>query len=222
MKLQKRYPEYLFYAFVVVFLLTAIRPTHIYDFMLENALTFIVLFLLIGTYTSFRLSNVSYTMIFIFMLFHVIASHYTYSLVPYEQWIFSVTGISIQELLGLSRNHYDRFVHFLFGFLISYPLREILIRLVALPGVWQYYFPLDIIAASSMMYEILEWGVAFLFGGELGTLYLGTQGDVWDAQKDMLMAVIGAVLMMSITAILNARENRLFFRELKGSVTPKY
>ena len=102
------------------------------------------------------------------------------------------------------RNHYDRLVHFLFGLLLAVPIREIFLRIVQVRGFWSYYLPLDVAMAFSMLYELIEWAAALVFGGELGVAYLGTQGDPWDAQKDMGLATLGALITLLAVALSGA------------------
>jgi len=112
-------------------------------------------------------------------------------------------------------------VHFAFGLLLAYPIREVFVRVAEAKGFWGYYLPLDVTMAFSMIFELVEWAAAEFFGGDLGVAYLGTQGDVWDAHKDMLMATLGAVVAMAVTAALNARLQRDFAREWAESVRVK-
>jgi putative membrane protein len=108
----------------------------------------------------------------------------------------------MQNVFHLSRNHFDRLVHFSFGLLMAYPIREVFLRVASARGFWAYYLPLDVVLASSAAYEIIEMIAARSVSAELGDAYLGTQGDVWDAQMDMSSAAIGAVLSMILTVIV--------------------
>ena len=137
---------------------------------------------------------------------HLVGAHYTYSEVPYDEWI---RGHRPDPLLGLGwqRNHYDRLVHFLYGLLFAYPTREVFLRVAAVRGFWGYYLPLDVTMATSTSYELIEWGAAELLGGDLGQAYLGSQGDQWDAQKDMALATLGAVLATVATAVTHRRRS---------------
>jgi putative membrane protein len=119
----------------------------------------------------------------------------------------------------LQRNHFDRLVHFSYGFLLSYPIREVFLRVANVRGFWGYFLPLDVTMSTSMIYELIEWAAAVGIGGDLGAAYLGTQGDVWDAHKDMAMASLGALIAMTITAAINAKLNRDFAREFVASLT---
>jgi putative membrane protein len=124
-------------------------------------------------------------------------------------------------MTGWERNHFDRLVHFLYGLLLAYPGREVFLRVAKVRGFWGYYLPLDVVMATSMLYELIEWGAAEFFGGELGVAYLGSQGDQWDAQKDMALASLGGLIAMLITAAINWRYQRDFAREWADSLRVK-
>ena len=175
---------------VLLWIITAINPRYPRDWLLENLLVFFYGGLLLITYRRFRFSNLSYTLFTVFLSLHLIGAHYTYAETPFGFWL--------QEWLGLSRNHYDRIVHFSFGLLIVYPFREILLRRSGVVDRWSYYLAVCCILAFSGFYEILEAVAAMIVSPELGTAFLGTQGDEWDAQKDSLLAFVGAVIGMLI------------------------
>lgn len=199
--------------------LMAIRPWDVKDWALENVLTVPALLILVATRRSFPLSRVSYLLIFLFLSMHTLGSHYTYAMVPYDEWFSALTGSSFNAAVGFTRNMYDRLVHFSFGLLLAYPVREMFLRVAQVRGFWGYYLPLDVTMALSALYELIEWGAAETFGGELGAAYLGSQGDVWDAQKDMLAATLGALCAMLITAGLNFWLERDHAREWAESLT---
>ena len=181
----------------IVWIWAAINPLHPSDWLLENILVIVFVVILIVVYKKFPLSDLSYIILTIFLTLHTIGSHYTYAEVPFGFWL--------QDVFGFSRNHYDRIVHFSFGLLVAYPIREVFLRIAHAKGFWAYYLPLDVTLAFSALYEIIEWGVAEVFGGELGAAYLGTQGDIWDAQKDILAATVGAIICMIITALVRKK-----------------
>jgi len=189
---------------------------------MENGLVLVFLGLLAATYRRFPLSRVSYTLLFAFLCLHEIGAHWTYSNVPYEAWTKALFGRSLNEICGFQRNHFDRLVHFSYGLLLAYPIREIFLRVADVKGFWGYFLPLDVTMSTSLIYEFIEWGAAVVFGGDLGQAYLGTQGDIWDAHKDMLLATLGAGLTMIITALVNWRLKRDFAREFIGSLRVKH
>lgn len=207
--------------FLVIFILCAINPIDRTTWLLENILMFLLIAGMITSYKKFRLSRISYFCIFLFLCFHEVGSHYTYSLVPYNQWTESVFGSPLNDWFGWERNHYDRFLHLAYGLLFAYPIREIFIRLVKVKGFWGYFLPLDLTLSTSAIYELIEWAAAIVFGGDVGAAYLGTQGDVWDAHKDMALAGLGALIAMVTVAFINWRWQRDFAREWNESLTPQ-
>ncbi len=173
----------------------AIGPVNRRDWLLENLLAFALVLLLTLTYRRFQLSTLSYCLITFFMTLHAVGAHYTYAEVPLGFWL--------QDLWSLSRNPFDRIVHFAYGALLAYPVREVLMRLAGVRGLWSYSLSVSLILAQSGLFEIIESIVAALVSPELGNAYLGTQGDEWDAQKDMAAAFGGAVLAMGFTFVLS-------------------
>lgn len=191
---RNRFQQALALWYAAVWIVAAIRPVDRHDWFLENLLVFALVGILIGTYRSFPLSDLSYLMITAFMTLHAVGSHYTYAQVPLGFWV--------QETFGLARNHFDRIVHFSFGLLMAYPIREVFLRVANARGFWAYYLPLDVTLAFSALYEIMEMVVATMVAPGTGDAWLGTQGDVWDPQKDMGLAALGALLCMCLTALI--------------------
>lgn len=176
---------------VVLWIITAINPLYPQDWLLENLLVFFYTALLIFTYRWFKFSNLSYALFTLFISLHLMGAHYTYSETPFGFWL--------QELFDLERNHYDRIVHFSFGLLIAYPFRDILMRQSGVKIEWSYFLAVTGILAFSAFYEVLEGIAAMIVSPELGSAYLGTQGDEWDAQKDSSLAFSGAIVAMLVT-----------------------
>ena len=189
-----RYRLWLSIAFASVWALSAINPKHPADWLLENVLTIVFAVVFLATWRRFCFSPLTHILIFLFLTLHAIGSHYTYAEVPYDQWSVALTGTSINDMFGFQRNHFDRLVHFCYGLLLAYPAREARVRWAGLRGFWGYFIPLDLTMSTSMLYELIEWAAAEAFGGELGQAYLGTQGDIWDAHKDMALASLGALI----------------------------
>jgi putative membrane protein len=199
-----RYPTVLLGAFAAVWILLAIRPWYRQDWLLENVLVFAAVPFFIATARWLRFSNFAYTCLWVFLLLHAIGAHYTYSEVPYDRVVEQLTGRTLGDLLGWERNHYDRLVHFAYGLLIT-PLALELYAAVAPPrGVWRWLLPLLFMLSHSVIYELVEWAAAVAFGGDLGAAYLGTQGDPWDAQKDMALAAAGSIVAIGIAAARGA------------------
>lgn len=176
---------------VLLWVITAIAPFNRQDWLLENLLVFLYGFLLVITYRRFAFSNLSYGLFTVFLSLHLVGAHYTYAETPFGFWL--------QDLFDLERNHYDRIVHFSFGLLIAYPFRELLLRAAGLRRSWSYLLSVSFVLAFSNFYEIIEAIVAEIVSPELGSAYLGTQGDIWDAQKDSFVAFLGAVIAMAFT-----------------------
>ena len=197
------------------------KPLDRQVWMMENFLVLLAVGLLAGLYRHLIFSRLSYTLIFIFLCLHTIGGHYTYSEVPYDDWFRALTGRTFNSLVGWKRNNYDRVVHFSYGLLLAYPVREIFLRVANVRGFWGYFLPLDLTMSTSMIYELGEWATAEVFGGNLGPAYLGTQGDVWDAHKDMALASLGALLAMLVIALVNWRFQRDFAREWAESLRVK-
>lgn len=218
---RRRYLQVLLILFALEWLVLAYAPLDREAWLLENILAVLLLFLIIGTHKAFPLSRISYTLIFLFMALHEIGSHYTYAKVPYETWWQSAFGHGLNEAMGFERNHFDRLVHFSYGLLLAYPIREVFIRIAGVRGFWGYFLPLDLTMSTSMIFELFEWAVAEVFGGALAMDYLGTQGDVWDAQKDMALASLGALLAMLVTALINLGLQRDFASEWNESLKIK-
>ncbi len=186
-------------------------PWHREDWFLENLLVALAVPVLWAIYRRLKFSQLSWILVFLFLGAHELGAHYTYSEVPYEEWWRRLTGGSFNALVGWERNNFDRVIHVLYGLLLALPFREIAMQWLKIRGVWSYIVPVEMTLSSSAFYEVLEWAAAEVFGGDLGAAYLGTQGDPWDAQKDMILAVGGAVATMLATALahMGARRRKI-------------
>ena len=200
----------------------AIHPLNRSPWVLENTLVLAAVAFLAMYHRRLLFSRISYTLIFIFMCLHQVGAHYTYSEVPYDEWFQKLSGRSFNSLVGWERNNFDRITHFSYGLLLAYPVREIFLRVVNVRGFRGYFLPLDLTMSTSMLFELLEWAVCAVFGGDLGQSYLGTQGDEWDAHKDMALASLGAVIAMTFTAAINWRFQRDFAWEWAESLRVKH
>lgn len=190
--LQNTWLKFYVVAFVLCFCLTFIFTTDYANWIIENILTFVLLLVLIISYKKFKFSDLSYTLIFIYLLLHIYGATYTYAENPFGYWL--------KDVLDLQRNHYDRIVHFSFGFLLTYPMRDYFRNWFDWPLWVCWVLPVEITMSFSGVYEIIEWLVADVFFNEHGAAYLGTQGDIWDAQKDMALAVTGGILVLLMAA----------------------
>ncbi|HVE72602.1 MAG TPA: DUF2238 domain-containing protein [Thermoanaerobaculia bacterium] len=164
---------------------SAIRPHDYFTWVLEVFPAVIGAVLLIATRRRFPLTPLLYILLFIHAIILVVGGHYTYALVPFGFWM--------RDTFGFARNHYDRIGHFAQGFVPAIVAREILIRRDVVRGRgWLFSIVLAFCLAISAAYELLEWVVAELSGSK-GDSFLGTQGDIWDTQKDMALAALGAI-----------------------------
>lgn len=188
---------------------------------LENTPVALGLVFLWTTYRVMPLSRVSYTLIFLFLCLHETGAHWTYSQVPYDDWWRNLFGSTLNAQLGFGRNHFDRLVHFSYGLLLAYPIREVFLRVANVNGFWGYFLPLDFTMSTSALYELLEWGTAMVVGSHAGNAFLGSQGDPWDAQKDIAMATLGALIAMTVIALITWRYKRDFAREFGESLRVK-
>ena len=189
--------QVLLVAYAGVWIWAAINPVYPFDWFLENILTTLSVIILAASYRRFPLSDISYILIFIFMVLHAVGGHYTYSEAPLGFWL--------QDLFGFERNHYDRIVHFSFGLLLAYPFREVVLRLVIKSSLFASLFALTLVFTYSGGFEIIEWIVAQIVDPEAGAAYLGTQGDEFDSQKDMALAAGGAVIALGLTAAFSGK-----------------
>jgi len=192
--------------FIVFFLVnwanSYIGNTDTANWILENTLVFLFLGFLGFNYKKFQFSDLSYLLICVYLCLHVYGSKYTYAENPF--------GYYLKDALDLSRNHYDRIVHFSFGFLLAYPMREMFLKWLKFPNWVAWTLPIEITLSISAFYELIEWAVADVFFKAQGDAYLGTQGDIWDAQKDIFLAFIGSIVATTIVSFvkkaLNLRE----------------
>jgi putative membrane protein len=180
----------LFFGF---WLSTLLGTTNFINWVMENTLVVIFLSILILTYRRFKFSDLSYVFIFIYLCLHIYGAKHTYALNPFGFWL--------QETLHLVRNPYDRIVHFSFGFMLAYPMRDFFLNKMQFPNWVGWILPVEITLSFSCLYELIEWAVADVFFAEQGADYLGSQGDVWDAQKDMFMAFVGSILILIFVAL---------------------
>ncbi|WP_413933331.1 DUF2238 domain-containing protein [Nitrospira sp. BLG_1] len=182
---------------------TAQSPTDPQFWLISSLLPAAFVVGLIVTHRRFPLSHTSYTLITLFLTLHAIGAHYTYAQVPVGQWM--------DQVFHLGRNHFDRIVHFSFGFLLAYPMEELFRLGAGVQGWLLYYLPVMTVLGLSGLWEIIESWVASTLHPELGVTYLGSQGDVWDAQKDIAAALYGALICVTILAVI---------RGVRGTLLP--
>lgn len=191
-------PYSLLAVFVTFWTILAIAPISRQDWLLENLLVILSIPLLVLTRHRMRFSNSAYVCLFLFFTVHAVGAHYTYSLVPYGDWWRWTTGQALGDLLGWHRNQYDRAVHLLYGALMLLPAVELFDKYAPPRGAWRWLMPVFFVMSHSVIYELIEWVAALIVAPDLGDAYLGTQGDGWDAQKDMALASAGSIVAMLI------------------------
>ncbi len=188
----RRLPHLLAALYLPFWAILAIEPVSREVWWAENIPVMGVFLLLIATYRLFRFSNAAYLLMAVWLFWHTVGGHYTFANVPFG-WV--------TELFGFERNNFDRIGHYSIGF-YAFPVAELLARR-RLAGAWTAtFFALFAIMALAAGYEIIEWWYAALEGGEAGIEFLGSQGDVWDAQKDMLMDTLGALSSLALFHLL--------------------
>jgi putative membrane protein len=194
---RKNEPLFLLSVVAIGLIASGINPHDRVTWLLEVAPVLIGASILIITYNRFPLTPLLYRLIAIHALILILGGHYTYARVPLGFWM--------QDLFDLSRNHYDRIGHFAQGFIPAILVREILLRLSPLKrGKWLFFLVVSVCLAFSAFYEFIEWWAAVLGGDAATTAFLGTQGDVWDTQWDMLLCMLGAIISQSV---LNKRHD---------------
>ena len=194
----KKYPIYLFFFYVLIWIILAINPVNRADWFLENILIFIFVPIMVFVHYRFRVSNLSYTLIAAFLIIHTIGAHYTYSQTPF----FSYWGDH-----KFDRDNYDRLTHFTFGLLLYYPLREFMMKFLKANRLLSYYIPWAILISLSALYEIFEWLTALVVSPQNAIAFTGTQGDVFDTHKDMALALIGSLIAVIFTITNNLMKN---------------
>ncbi len=204
----KPFHFFLIAIFVLAWILAAIHPTTPQNWLQENIMVFIWLPIIIGLGHYIKLSKISYTIITIFLILHLVGAHYNYGAVPF--------GKMLGEWLGYDRNLYDRFMHFSFGLMMVIPVRELFLRISSIKGFWGYFIPINIMLSFSAIYEMFEWFSVLRLPPETGFLFIGGT-DNWDPIKDMAVAGIGALLSIFILASIHAFRDPQFWTKFKSS-----
>lgn len=189
---------------VVVWAVCAIDPWDFEAWLLEQLASLCaVAFLGWCVYRNIYFSTASKVGIALLFICHTIGTHFTYSLTPYDATLQNLVGFSLNELCGWERNHYDRFVHLMYGVCLAMPTAALLQQRLRTSTFTSRFLAVHIIISTSALYELVEWAAAVLFGGDLGTLYLGTQGDVWDAQWDIALAGAGQLVVYGLASTIS-------------------
>jgi len=196
--LVRYYPHLLALSFLAFFILLGIDPVDRSVWIVEVIPIVLVFISLIFIYKKFQFTNLSYTLLLMWMVWHTIGGHYTFANVPFG---------FITDLFNFQRNNFDRVGHLVIGF-YAYPMAEFLTRKKYTNAIVASFFGLFFIMSIAAGYEIIEWAYAVIDGGDTGIEFLGSQGDIWDAQKDMLADSIGAIISIALFLYIRPDKNR--------------
>lgn len=171
----------------------AVEPSHRRDWLLENLLAFIAVPYLVFQQWKQPFRPGTNALLLIFLCLHAVGAHFTYAEVPYDAWAQKLVGGTVSDLFHWNRNHFDRLVHFAYGALVVPAVKELYARHIAASELTLNLIAVQFIVATSAAYELMEWAAVLVVDQDLGMAYLGIQGDVWDAHKDVLLASTGAI-----------------------------
>ena len=184
--------------YAIFFTALAIRPLDRWDWALENFFPLGQLAAVIIAYRYYKFTRLSCYLIFFYLFVQTYGGHWTYAKAPPFNWL--------RDEFHLSRNHYDRLAHFMLGFLMAIPIREILLQYVQTSRRWMAFITASIVLAIGAFYEFIEWWAAILLWPDLGDAFLGTQGDIWDSHWDMFLALVGAILALALFSKLHDKQ----------------
>ena len=193
----KYYPHILVLLFSIFFILLGIDPVDRSVWIVEVIPIVAVFIFLVFTYKKFQFTNTSYSLMLLWLVWHTIGGHYTFANVPFD---------FVTDLFDFQRNNFDRVGHIVVGF-YAYPMAEFLTRKKYTNVIVASFFGLFFIMSIAAGYEIVEWAYAVMDGGDTGIEFLGSQGDIWDAQKDMLADTIGAFISLALFLYIRPDKN---------------
>lgn len=196
--MKKYIPQLLLIGYLILFFLLALHPLDRATWWAENIPVLIVVSALVVSFKKFRFSNVSYLLMALFLYIHTIGGHYTFEKVPFDFFNNILNQLHLDFIFPEGRNNFDRVGHFLVG-VFAYPVAELALRKKWINGIFMAII-LGVFALGfwGAFYEIIEMGYAIIFGGDQAANFLGSQGDIWDAQKDMLLDILGAVVVSGL------------------------
>lgn len=200
-----RFQRTVFALFLVFFAISCLSPPYLKFLLMQHVPTVLVLAALVWFANRFTITRTSFVSIIVFLSLHTLGARYLYSYVPYDEWAEYVFGTSISDACGFRRNHYDRLVHFSYGLLLAVPIQEFERRYLHLTARLSAVLAIECILATSALYEILEWLIAVICAPDWAESFLGQQGDVFDAHKDMALATLGAVISIVATKIAQSQ-----------------
>ncbi|WP_230657025.1 DUF2238 domain-containing protein [Psychrobacter sp. I-STPA10] len=183
--------------------LASIKPLEWSSYLLHQAGTVIVLIGLLLAYRYLAVKTSSFVLACGFLWVHIIGARYLYSYVPYDDWLHTIFGIKLNDIMGWQRNMYDRLVHFSYGLLLFAVMRDVTRCLFPTLNSKQCIaIVLMVNMSSSMLYELFEWGIAIGLSPEDAERYNGQQGDMWDAHKDMALALLGGIVGLCVSTVV--------------------
>ncbi len=189
---------------LMVMILASINPLEWSSYLLHQAGTLIFLAMLVTLYRYWHISARAYVLATLFLLIHIIGARYLYSYVPYDDWTQQLFGISLSEWFGWQRNMYDRLVHFSYGLLLFSVMYQGLNNVLKILSTRQLIvLTLMLNMSTSLLYELFEWGIATTLSPEAAEAYNGQQGDMWDAHKDMALALVGGIIAAAMTVFFD-------------------
>ncbi|MHB8062079.1 MAG: DUF2238 domain-containing protein [Ruminiclostridium sp.] len=189
--------------YIVVFIILSLKPVDRYEWWFENLASLLVVASLAGLYKKYRLTNYSYTCILILLILHTMGAHYTYSFCPIGNWL--------KGYLGLRRNNFDRLVSFTFGLLITSPVMELLYHKLRLRYFQACVLSSVIILSIFALFELYEMYSSMLLSPEQASVFLGSQGDIWDSQNDMVMGLLGTLVNMGGCIFFRLKKNHKIY-----------
>jgi len=202
MDVHKQFAPGLLLIYLLLFAVLAINPYDRATWWAENLPVMITVGLLAATYSRFQFSNIAYFLMAVFLCYHTVGGHYTFALTPFDAGNRMLSSLNQSFLFPDGRNNFDRVGHFLVG-VFAYPVAELAYR-----KRWVSSVPVAIVLGVfalgfwGALYEVIEMAFAVIYGGDAGSAFLGSQGDEWDAQKDMLLDLLGALSVSVLFAIL--------------------
>ena len=188
--------------FILFWAISCLDPPYPRELVLQHIPTALAVAALVAARRRRMLSRANERLILAFLALHILGARWLYSYVPYDDWMTAICGQSLSSRFGITRNHYDRLVHFAYGLLLVRPACEVFVRRLGVRGAWAGALAVQFILATSALYEIGEWCLALVMAPDWAEHYNGQQGDLWDAQKDMLLAACGAVAGLATTIIV--------------------
>ena len=192
-RIKHYFPHILLTFYWLLFIICAINPFNREVWLAENIPVVLPVLLLMFTFGKFRFSNISYFLMWFFISIHTIGGHYTFELVPFDFFNEQLSKLNLDFLFPNGRNNFDRFGHFFVG-VFAYPLAEFTYRKKYITTIFTaILFGVFALGFWGALYEAIEMVYAIKEGGDAGAAFLGSQGDIWDAQKDMLLDILGAL-----------------------------